>query len=215
MALKTFIVSREFDYGGVANMYQDEGIEVVKTPQEADFLTFIGGADVSPMLYQEPKHKATISDPARDEKEANIYNIFVNKKPMVGICRGAQFLHVMNGGELWQHIDGHALHATQRHKVYDVSDENEYEVTSTHHQSMDVPTADEFEIILVAQESKERSSYYSTTQRGENFDIEGGWWSDTKCLCFQPHPELTPKGDECRNLFFLLLSQYILNDLEV
>src|SRR3546814_3238996 len=31
-------------------------------------------------------------------------------KPMAGICRGGQFLNVMCGGSMIQHVEGHAIH---------------------------------------------------------------------------------------------------------
>lgn len=39
---------------------------------------------------------------------------------MVGICRGAQFLNVMAGGKMIQHVEGHAIHGTHEIVVTDV-----------------------------------------------------------------------------------------------
>src|SRR5438309_1359385 len=52
-------------------------------------------------------------------------------KPMAGICRGSQFLNVMAGGRLCQHLDGHG----SWHDM-ETSDGRSFEVSSTHHQMM-------------------------------------------------------------------------------
>src|SRR3546814_18138869 len=52
---------------------------------------------------------------------------------MFGICRGAQFLHVMNKGALWQHVEGHA---GPDHYIYDLNDDCLVIATSLHHQML-------------------------------------------------------------------------------
>ena len=130
---KSFYVLNGAGYGDVCNyLAQCEG-EAADTVKTADCVVFTGGADVSPSLYGETAHPTTCSDPERDEYEKRIFDECVeNDIPMLGICRGSQFLNVMNGGSLWQNVDGHALSGT--HTFLDWNGKLVAGVTSTHHQ---------------------------------------------------------------------------------
>ena len=71
---------------------------------DVELVVFTGGADVDPSLYRETMEVRTHSDLARDLFEKMFYKACrTYVVPMVGICRGAQFLTVMNGGKLKQH----------------------------------------------------------------------------------------------------------------
>ncbi len=107
-----------------------EGVNCDKM-DEADLVVFTGGEDVSPELYSAEMHPRTSCNPSRDKKEVDEFNrAFALKKPMVGICRGAQFLCVMAGGELVQHQDNPKF----LHRL-NTFDERAILVTSTHHQA--------------------------------------------------------------------------------
>lgn len=190
----------------VISMFKDNGYSVVGDVNDAELICFTGGADVSPMLYQSVKHPKTYTNPVRDERCANIFYSFPNV-PFVGICRGAQFLNVMNGGEMWQHVNNHAIHGM--HLAKDVSDGKSYYVTSTHHQMM-IPSEDA-EIIMTAETGSRREFEHvnDTDYHSELPDIEAVYYEDTNSLCFQPHPEYVTKDHECQKFFFLLLEQYL------
>lgn len=118
-------------FEGLKSLY---GIEAqrIYSPSNADIILFSGGEDVHPTLYGEGFNDKTMSDIYRDKREAVIYKYAVSRKiPMLGICRGAQFLTVMNGGKLIQHVTGH----TNNH-IITTSEGVSYLVTSTHHQMM-------------------------------------------------------------------------------
>lgn len=182
----------------IESMYLKNGWKIVNHPDDADFLQFTGGEDVSPMLYGEPKHPTTFSDPMRDEKEANIYNTYVGHKKMIGICRGGQFLNVMNGGLMYQDVTGHAIGGT--HDV--IYKGKHYAVTSTHHQMMQRTGFGE--LLVVAPFSSMVSDGY-----GDSGEIEQGtevvWYEETNSLCFQPHPEYVDPDHECQQLFFEII----------
>lgn len=115
------------------NMFQNLGHKVVDQEGEADFLCFTGGADVTSSLYGDKSHPATYSDLHRDVVEGMIFKrAITNKKPMVGICRGAQFLNVMSGGRMYQHVQKHAVHPG--HHITDLVTGEVVFVSSTHHQ---------------------------------------------------------------------------------
>src|SRR5262245_24070299 len=82
-----------------------------KDPASIRIVFFCGGADVSPSLYGERPASRTLGvEVARDQQERELFlRARAANLPMIGICRGAQFLCVMAGGRLCQHLDGHCL----------------------------------------------------------------------------------------------------------
>lgn len=152
---------------------------------------FWGGTDVNPALYNQIKHKTTQKpDEERDKKEKTLFNLcIINKTPMIGICRGAQFLNVMNGGTLIQDIHGH----TRGHTV--ITDDNEqFYVTSTHHQMM-VPTK-EAKILAI----DKRKVLCLDSPTGNTYSpkegIEVVYYPKTLSLCIQFHPEFMHPGSQ-------------------
>ena len=125
------------------------------------------------------------------------------KKPMAGICRGGQFLNVMNYGKMFQNVNGHAISGT--HAAYD-NNGNEFQVTSTHHQMMR-PHADG-KTILIAERST-RLETDTLVFEGSGEDCEAVFYEKTKSLCYQPHPEMCPKDHECQVLYFEFLKRYL------
>jgi putative glutamine amidotransferase len=74
--------------------------------KDADFVLFTGGADINPRLYKQNAIPQTHFSNERDTYELDVYFRARNQNiPMIGICRGAQFLCAMNGGELWQDVN--------------------------------------------------------------------------------------------------------------
>jgi len=182
-------------------MFQRRGHEVVEKVEEADLIQFVGGADVSPSLYGEEPHPATSFSDIADQRSINLYeNAITHGIPMTGICRGGQFLNVMNGGKMHQHVDGHALYGT--HAIYDLEDATEecIQVTSTHHQMM-IPELNKGVVVAVAYESACHGVEHVA-------DTEVVWYEGNQCLCFQPHPEIVDKNHECQEYYFELLQRY-------
>jgi putative glutamine amidotransferase len=70
-----------------------------------DGLLLTGGADIDPVLYGEPAHPTTNSDPLRDRFEIPLARAAVaSGLPLFAICRGVQVLNVAEGGTLVQDI---------------------------------------------------------------------------------------------------------------
>lgn len=67
-----------------------------------------GGQDVDPALYgQKPSPACGRPCPARDRMEAGLLERALRAdRPLLGICRGLQFLNVFLGGSLWQDLPG-------------------------------------------------------------------------------------------------------------
>ena len=196
MSQKVLVVG--FD-AGVVKMYKEEGWEVTTDPLQTDIdlVQFTGGEDVDPSYYEETRHPATRSNPVRDAREAGIYYSFVGQTPLAGICRGAQFLNVMNGGKLWQHV---TKHANGPHSAYDEGSGEVLMVTSTHHQ-MIIPT-DAAVLLLTAglRGTKQSADYEELGDLRE--DVEAVYYPGTESLCYQPHPEYVTIDHPCRRKFF-------------
>lgn len=76
---------------------------VVDSPENSNLVLFTGGADLNPSLYSHAKHPSTMFSEARDKADLAVYQkAKALNLPMLGICRGAQFLCVMAGGSLIQ-----------------------------------------------------------------------------------------------------------------
>ena len=74
-----------------------------------DGLVLQGGADISPLAYgEQPLKPEWEGDPMRDRYEIELVQAFMaQKKPVLGICRGAQMINVALGGSLHQDIPAH------------------------------------------------------------------------------------------------------------
>lgn len=71
-----------------------------------DGFLFTGGQDVSPSIYgEQPSPACGECCPARDEMEQILFQLVCRyDKPMLGICRGIQFLNAALGGTLYQDL---------------------------------------------------------------------------------------------------------------
>lgn len=205
---KVYIVEGSADY---FDMFLEEGFELVHGITDADLICFTGGEDVSPELYGESTHKKTYSNARRDSVEKEIFLAALDRKiPMVGICRGGQFLNVMSGGKMYQHVTGH----TMNHNMFDVMSGHVILCSSTHHQMMR-PSA-KAELIAYAQQPGIRehcptANGTTTVVANNNMkDAEVVWYAHSHCLCFQPHPEFrSPIYEGLRSYFFNTLSRLI------
>lgn len=186
--LKVFVLPGP-GYGAVSALFCEAGAKKAKSVNEADLVVFLGGADVNPALYGEKPVPAVISwDEGRDNREKTVYDYCVNHGiPMFGICRGAQFLHVMNGGTLWQHVDGHL----GNHVIFDVEEDLLVTTSSTHHQMMKYNDT----MTLLAVTDENVSSFVQNeegkfdTDTDNIIEVEACFYDTTKCLCVQGHPE--------------------------
>src|SRR3546814_5523779 len=105
--------------------------DLADTPEEADLVVFVGGADVDPALYGAERHQTTFPDTDQDQRDMELFKTcYENGIPMLGVCRGAQFLNVMHGGKLYQDVDNHV----GDHPIYDTQNKRViHNVSSIHH----------------------------------------------------------------------------------
>lgn len=225
-----FIVNSNNQY---RSLYEAYGWDVLDEPDDADVIQFTGGADVNPKLYGVGAHPLTGYNDARDEEDMKYFQEYKDDKYMVGICRGAQFLHAANGGMLWQHVDGHAT--GRSHPLFSMSGDYICDVTSTHHQMMldspnphfyDDDPEPAYEVIAVAHEARRVEGAPNVNpicartdprefERRHQRDIEVMAWyrnndyeeTEMTHLCFQFHPEYEI-GSPMSDYFFQTIRNY-------
>lgn len=191
----------------VQKMFENKGLIHEEDYDEPfDCLVFVGGADITPFLYGEIKLKKTVCDFSRDLLEIKKFKGVKKTFPKIGICRGAQFLNVMAGGSMYQHVDNHSGF----HEIKDLWYDRVYKVTSTHHQMM-IPSSDAT-LLFAANRSTRRESASDVVIRNHSTDKE---WDDPEvvvyydynALCFQPHPEY--KDLVTQDLFWELVETHV------
>lgn len=205
--MKVLVVSGSPQY---LRMFQQHGWDIVHNIKDADLIQFTGGEDVTPSLYGDGFHMATYSNLNRDDAEKVVFKAAMDLGiPMAGICRGGQFLNVMNGGKMWQDTAGHAIRGT--HEVIDLWTHENVQVSSTHHQIMRVGA----DGVLVAKAQGLSNKFETVTvengtliQKAVDIEAEVVWYPATRSLCFQPHPEFD-NVKECTDYYFDCIERYI------
>jgi putative glutamine amidotransferase len=186
---KIFVVGNALNYSSWIENHQ-----LVDKVEEADIVLFTGGEDVDPSLYGCKKHPTTYSNLQRDLEEKAIFEQVRQDQICLGICRGSQFLCVMNGGLLVQNVYSHAMFGT--HQLINPHTTTQYEITSTHHQ-MQYPFNLDSDYYSVLWSSPRRSDAYEGDQIGYTpcepevvlYKVPG----KPKCLAIQGHPEMMRK----------------------
>lgn len=190
-------------------MYEERGHTIMSSLTMADIVHWTSGPDLHPSLYNDEVLKGTNFHRDRDRRDINAYNRSYGKQLRVGHGRGAQFLNVMNGGAMFQKVEGH----TSPHYIYDTvfsdrhtsMDTDQVFVSSTHHQMM-IPTKDA-EILGFAV-GVSHNHQTGKAVKYAHYDPEVVWYEKTKALCFQPHPEVM-NMKSCTDYFFDLLNYII------
>jgi len=158
-----------------------------------DGFLFSGGGDVAGKYFgQETHEKAAFMSEERDEFEITLAKlVYAAKKPTLGICRGHQVINIALGGDIIQHIEGHAqadsrhqathyITVTEGSKMFKWMGKGRVKVNSFHHQVVDklapgfIPTA------------------VSDDGYNEAYEYGGDWF----CVCAQWHPEAMLESPE-------------------
>lgn len=194
----------------VIGHFREWGYDLTNTLVDADLVCLTGGADINPALYKQMGHPRTwAKSTLRDQREVLVSRVAMNVGiPIVGICRGAQLLNVLLGGQLYQHVDGHHTD----HDLLDAETGDVFTVSSLHHQMM-IPLQPDGKVLAWAQESNTREWMQD---RSVVREVRVHDWSDpevvlyerNKALCFQPHPEFN--GYEATGAYF---QQLIIDNL--
>ncbi len=199
-------------------VFEQLGWEIVPSIAPADVVVLIGGADIATEWYNALyRHPMTRGSQAYDMTTHNDYKEALSYgKAIIGVCRGAQFINAMVGGDMYQHVTGHTY---GRHLVWDLISKSYHTVNSIHHQMM-IPTK---EAVLIAKASPrypdpsvlgrrevfdERGELYHLAVSEEAPEWEVLYYPKVRGLCFQAHPEYDAAGGSCREYFYDLLRRY-------
>jgi gamma-glutamyl-gamma-aminobutyrate hydrolase PuuD len=185
--LTVFVFGPSHEAGPFAKMFARAKCYQSDTPDGADLVVFAGGEDVDPALYGEKAHPSTCFSTERDKQDIELYKFCESRGiPMFGVCRGAQFLHVMNGGKLFQDVNNH----NSAHTMYDrIGKELLQRVSSVHHQMVRQNVIGGMEIIATSSIASKRWMNDKEFIEGSVSDVEAFWYRDTCCLGIQGHPE--------------------------
>lgn len=204
-------------------IFLDLGWECVSDMDKVDALCLIGGADIHPSWYDSPRHPYSGGNLHRDERTDNLFIEATEKGiPIIGICRGGQFLNARVGGGMYQHVDGHA---GGWHRLLDEQTKCYHEVNSLHHQ-MIIPT-DRAVLIARAVAGKNDTNIASFREiavyEGEELrpellivnvpvseeapEWEVVYYPEVKGLCFQAHPEYDDYKGACRQYFYEVMKR--------
>lgn len=199
-------LSTEFDVNVVK-------INDIKDKSDIDLVLYTGGEDVDPSLYGEKKGRYTSINKSRDIKERECFNFFAyTGVPSLGICRGNQFLTVMNGGKLIQHVEGHG----RDHAIKIRGKSMSLKMTSTHHQIAYPFNLEKDKYELIAYSEYFQSNTYLN---GGNEEIELPreflepeivFYPGTKCLGIQGHPEYSHCDIHAKKFCMNLIKKYLL-----
>ena len=183
---EVFPFNAVFDYG--QNIMQ-------KGFDDVDAIVLWGGTDIHPSYYKEVAHprneKYNQPVSVRDENEWKAMKYaYANNIPIIGVCRGAQFLCAFSGGRLIQHTTGH-------HGPHNVmfSDRTGIMQTSSCHHQMMFPWVKGVDYQLLAWSSSNLSSCYQDQYGAEIPEMAGRWepevvyFPKTRGLAIQGHPE--------------------------
>jgi putative glutamine amidotransferase len=157
-----------------------------------------GGNDIDAKNFGEENHPSVeLIDPTRFNGERSLYKAIDPAMPILGICYGCQFLNVVRGGSLCQHLPdvvGTFEHTGGATQLYVVDDESklasvagvtEVEGKSYHHQAI-----------------KEVGAGLRVVAKAEDETIEAIEATDRPWLIgVQWHPERTLEDDATRRLF--------------
>jgi gamma-glutamyl-gamma-aminobutyrate hydrolase PuuD len=202
---KIYVVGGWDDYASWINDHV-----LVDKVEDADIVLFTGGEDVDPSLYGKEKHYTTFSNLSRDLEEKEIFEKVRPDQVCLGICRGSQFLCVMNGGLLVQNCTNHAIGYT--HTI--CNNDKIFDITSTHHQ-MQYPynmSSRYYDILYFAYH---RSDKYEgdgidpepILKYGEPEIVLYDRPNKPKCLAIQGHPEMMRKDAPIIDMLNDLLNQ--------
>ena len=106
--------------------------EIEQLADSFDGFVFTGGPDISPELYgMKDETGNVVTCPPRDSMDSILLKHVIEKdKPVLGICRGHQFINVFFGGTLYQDIPTQ-VESELVHKQITNSDEPIHSVTIT------------------------------------------------------------------------------------
>ncbi len=155
MSMEKKIEWSDFLYTDYCQFFEGLGCNLVYIPNLSDSfenyfsqipikaLILSGGNDLSSEFTKKPAVDVRNSAPLRDTAEKRLLDLAIERKiPVLGICRGMQFINFYFGGTTTQTIN-QGLHVKKTHRIsfcdqnlIELSDRKEMVVNSYHHQGI-------------------------------------------------------------------------------
>lgn len=223
--MKIYDVGRPFGLQ-TARVYKPWNPEVVTYSRIADvednidsldLISFGGGQDIHPSLYHHANVASHVGGPNlsyRDLFELQVWKLAISaKKPIVGICRGAQLSCALSGGYLIQNVYNHA---GGEHVLNTI--DGPVSMSSYHHQMMypfDIPHT----MIGWTQGIIGNNYYYDikaaskiAKEKLKEKEPEIVFFPTTKALAIQGHPEFySDPAEEPVRYSRHLINKYLFN----
>lgn len=183
-------------------------VVIVDDVGKADLMLFLGGEDVDPVIYGQPKHPRTYTNPERDRYEIKyMETAFKQNIPMLGICRGAQFICACaSEGMLVQDQPNPGPHLMK------TFDGKEFMVSSTHHQAQ-YPfnmAKEDYKILGWTENMLSRHEDGNGKEMSPAVECEVVAYPTINALGIQPHPEMldyySPANEWFRQRLYELLN---------
>ncbi len=181
------------------------------TTKDIKLVVFTGGEDVHPKFYNGTNCGISMTNIRRDLFEKYIFNRCAdNNIKITGICRGFQFINVMAGGFMYQHIEGHA---GRSHNITYPSLGISYKATSTHHQLVGLPNS----ALPIAWSTPSLSGRYINMHgkpcEGPPKEIEAAVFPEFNSMGVQFHPEFVGKLDFSRIHYLSMMEKFLSEDV--
>ena len=185
-----------------------------------DAIVVWGGEDIDPSFYKEKPNRHTQAQRGPTERDRAEWSAMkyakMNGIPIIGVCRGAQFLCVASGGKLVQHVTGHV---GGQHNIMFADDGLDImSVTSCHHQMM-YPWKTDYQLLAWS------TQRLSTTYQGEDqkeirechthFEPEVVYFPKTRGFAVQGHPEWMDETDPFVHYCNEMIQKLLLRELLV
>jgi len=189
--------------GGIPVLIPPEA-EASEIMEVIDGLLIPGGDDIDAVHFGQKLHpQALLQNPMRFEAESALYRAAPKELPILGICYGCQFINVIQGGTLIQHlpdVEGSMTHTGGELQTYELEPGTKVakaigstraQGKSYHHQAVESPGMD-VEITAHAADGTVEAIEVSTRE-----------WT----VAVQWHPERTLEDEAMQSLFRTLVSE--------
>lgn len=181
----------------------------MEKPYLYNLVVLTGGEDLNPSLYGQRMNKfCGTPNNKRDAKDLAVaYAAIRCGIPIVGVCRGAQLINIIAGGQMIQDCDNH----TVWHDVI-TEDGDIMEVSSTHHQMMVPPKNQPYKLLAWAHPSRTTACFSSSKKKphkGPEKEPDCMYFPKQKALAMQYHPEYVAEGSPAFELSQKLIEKYL------
>lgn len=204
MSKKRIYVSLGSDH----NLHWIENSVYCKDIEEADALLLLGGGDVHPSYYGgmngvQFTWDKSLTPSTRCKVESRQIDIAIERKiPIIGICRGLQWICVKAGGKLIQDVYGHS----HKSGVRSLLNNELYHVNSLHHQMIYPFDMDKenYKIIgVIDSPTSQRYILNGVPIKEIPYEIEIAYFNNINGFGVQFHPEMMSYGYDGKILDYL------------